>query len=111
MIIIDENNVIFDLMREISEEYIQEFNSNWRNMNRNFFILFLKKWQDLPKKPTKVTLPRDNINEIIVKDFYGRDIFSILIDERKVYGLIEQYQGFWNAIYVISNKKLLLFTL
>ena len=111
MIIIEEENVIFDLMREISEEYILEFNINWRNMNRDFFIQFLKKWQDLPKKPINITLPRDNINEIIVKDFYGRDIFSILIDDRKVYGTIDQYQGFWNAIYVISNKTLLLFTL
>lgn len=110
MIFIEKDKVVFDLIKEIPEQLISEYSRNWRNMDRDFFVQFSKKWEKLDTKPINISFPREVIEEIIVKNFYGGDIFSIMIDDKNVYGTIEQYEGYWNAIYIKSDKKLLLFT-
>ena len=109
MIKIEKDMIIFDLIKEVPEDYILEYSQNWRNMDKNFFIQFLEKWKKLETSPIDIKIPRERIEEIIIKDFYGRDIFSFLIDKLDI--IIEQYEKYWNAIYVISSEKLILFTI
>ena len=109
MIKIEKDMIIFDLIKEVPEDYILEYNQNWRNMDKNFFIQFLEKWKKLETSPIDIKIPREKIEEIIIKDFYGRDIFSFFIDKLDI--IIEQYEKYWNAIYIISSEKLILFTM
>jgi len=109
MIEIEKDMIIFDLMKEVPEDYILEYSQNWRNMDKNFFIQFLEKWKKLETSPIDIKIPREKIEEIIIKDFYGRDIFSFFIDKLDI--TIEQYENYWNAIYIISSEKLILFTM
>lgn len=109
MIKIDESKIIFDLMREIPDNMRVKFNLKWRSMDKGHIKQFLKDWRALPRNGTIKEFLKEDYNEIIVKDLFGRDIFSIEIDE-SVYGMITQYEGFWNIIYSEYNGKILIFT-
>ncbi len=109
MIKIEKDMIIFDLIKEVPEDYILEYSQNWRNMDKNFFIQFLEKWKKLETSSINIKIPREKIEEVIIKDFYGRDIFSFFINKLDI--IIEQYENYWNAIYVISSEKLILFTI
>ncbi len=110
MIEIGKKTINFDLMKNLPQELIDEFSRKWRDMNREFFINFIQKWEALPKGSIVKSFSRDKIEEIIVKGLKGNDIFSIEVEEEKVYGIIEQYINYWNVIYILSGKKLILFT-
>ena len=109
MIKIDESKITFDLMREIPDNMRVEFNFKWRSMDMGFTKQFLKDWKALPRNRAIKEFLKEDYNEIIVKDLFGRDIFSIEIDEG-VFGMITQYEGFWNIIYSEYNGKILIFT-
>lgn len=96
-------------MREIPDNMIIEFNSKWRSMDIGYIKQFLEDWKALPRIRTIKEFLKEDNNEIIIKDLFGRDIFSIEIDEG-VFGMITQYEGFWNIIYTESNGKILIFT-
>ena len=109
MIKIDESKITFDLMREIPDNLRVIFNLKWRNMDMGYIKQFLKDWKALPRIRAIKEFLKEDYNEIIVKDLFGRDIFSIEIDG-SVYGMITQYEGFWNIIYSEYNGKILIFT-
>lgn len=113
LIDIKEEVIVFDLMKKLPKELISEFQVNWRGADREFYKRFFSLWQELPSESVEISFLRKNIEEIIVKDIYGRDIFSIKIEECRVYGRIEMYQRFWTAIYEYdrNQKKLILFTM
>ena len=111
MIIIEKDMIIFDLMKEVPKDFMVEYSQNWRKMNKDFFIQFLEKLNKLETSSINIEIPREKIEEIIIKDFYGRDIFSFFINNENLVITIEQYEEYWNAIYTISNEKLILFTM
>jgi hypothetical protein len=86
-----------------------DFSNNWRNMDPSFIKCFLIDWKAFPQKDVIIDLPKENYDEMIVKDLYGRDLFSFEI-EKSVFVMISQYEGFWNMIYIESNGKIIIFT-
>lgn len=110
MIKIGKKTIDFDLIKNLPQEFIDEFSRKWRDMNREFFVNFNQKWEALPNDSIVKSFSRDMIEEIIVKDLKGNDIFSIEVDKENVYGIIDQYVNYWNVIYDLSGKKLILFT-
>jgi len=109
MIKINDSKISFDLMKEIPEKLRLDFNINWRNMDPSFIRNFLIDWKALPQNRVIIELPKENYNEIIVKDLFGRDIFSFDV-EKSVFVMISQYEGFWNITYSESNGKIIIFT-
>ncbi len=96
-------------MREIPDSMRSEFSTNWRNMDPRFIKKFLIRWKALPPKRAITEFPKKNYNEIIVKDLFGRDIFSFEISEG-FFVSMSQYEGFWNIIYTEFNGKIIIFT-
>ena len=109
MIRINDNKISFDLMKEIPEKIRSDFSINWRNMDPSFIKNFLIDWKTLPQNRVIIELPKENYTEIIVKDLFGRDIFSFEIDEG-VFVMISQYEGYWNIIFTENNGKIIIFT-
>jgi len=91
---------------------IIEFEKNWRSFDKSFFTSYFEKWEKLPNEGEIIEIEKKKVDEIIVKKKNGQDIFSMMIDRPDTLCLIDQYQGFWNAIYYLNEtqKKLVIFT-
>jgi len=109
MIEINDTMITFDLMKEIPDKLRLEFNFNWRNMDSEYIKKFLKDWRTLPRNRAIIEFLKKDYNEIIIKDLFGRDIFSFEID-KGVFVMISQYEGFWNMTYSEYNGKIIIFT-
>ncbi len=109
MIEVNIDKISFDLMKEIPEEMRSDFSINWRRMNPEFTKNFLTSWEKLPLKRNIIELSKENYDEIIVKDLFGRDIFSFELNEN-LNIFISQYEGYWNVVYTESSGKLIIFT-
>ena len=109
MIKINDTKITYDLMREIPDNMRLEFSINWRKLDMSYINRFLIDWKALPRNRAIIELIKSDYKEIIVKDLFGRDIFSFEINDG-VFGMISQYEGFWNIIYTENKGIIIIFT-